>query len=195
MPSLRWRTLLRIHARHSSLGWDTFRPFAASNPISMSAPQFSVKLWASALLATVFLGLFYLLEPRQSREQKEIDVSEAVFRKLLEMPDVSRFPQGKGVCIANQEQRFDSRFLQRFQSTLPGLRLGVSNPTKVQMNQTQDKCEITLFVSTFYWFSSTEVELDAGYYCGLLCAYGGSFHVRRAGWGWHVDSLSDRFVS
>ena len=31
--------------------------------------------------------------------------------------------------------------------------------------------------------------------CGPLCAYGAHFHLRRAGWGWYVESYSDAFIS
>ncbi len=54
---------------------------------------------------------------------------------------------------------------------------------------------MTIWVGEIYWFNPSEVNVDAGYYCGPLCAYGGHFHLRRAGWGWYVESSSDAYIS
>jgi hypothetical protein len=162
----------------------------------MSQP--SIKFWAALFFGVVCLAAWLFLGCRESRTQREEDISEVVFRRLLEMPDVRRSPSGTGVCILNEQRRFDSKFLGRFKNGFPGLSL----TRQAQFQSLQEKlpkepakCEITIWVGDIRSLNSSDVDVDAGYNCGPLCAYGGHFHLRRAGWGWYVESVSDSYIA
>jgi hypothetical protein len=156
----------------------------------------SIRFCASALFAVASAALFFFLGARETQTQKEASVAEAVFRKLLEMPDVNGFPEGRGVCISDDERRFGPNFVRRFEPRFPGLRYSGRPSVKSGPNpHSVTKCEIFLSVGKISWRDSRDADVEGGYYCGLTCAWGGRFHVRRSGWGWHVDEVNPMFIS
>jgi hypothetical protein len=157
--------------------------------------QLPAKIWASIVFALVcLLGLCFAAR-RQTQPQSEADIAEVVFRRLLDMPDLSHSPNGDGVCISDERHRFDSRFLKRFQA-FPGLRLAQSRPQpKASTETNQRRCEITISVGEIRWLNPSEVAVSGGYYCGMLCGYWADFELRRSGWGWHVVTSYDKIIS
>ncbi len=158
-----------------------------------------IKLGAFFSLASFCLALWFFFGQSESRAQREKDVYEAVFRRLMELPDVGYYPRGDGVCISDDQNRFDSQFLNRFHGQFPGLRLA-ARPVGQQAPNTAKRpsgkqCKILISAGKIIWVNAREATVDGGYYCGMLCAWGGQFHVRRAGWGWYVDSTTESFIS
>lgn len=86
--------------------------------------QPSIKVWASFLFAVVCLAAWYFAGRRESHTQREADIAEVAFRRLLEMPDLSHRPNATSVCIANDQQRFDAKFPARFQNRYPAFKVG-----------------------------------------------------------------------
>jgi hypothetical protein len=151
------------------------------------------------LLSVAGMAGLWLVSSRESRVQSEADISEAVFRQLLEMPDLTDLPDGNGVCVSNGSHRFDSKFLDRFRNTFPAVRLTLDREYQQKAvaptDKPSEKCRIVIQIQEIRWQSSSDVNVTAGYNCGPLCTYGGSFHLRRAGWGWYVDSASNNYIS
>ena len=158
-------------------------------------PKPSLKLCASTVFAAALLITLYLVRNKDSQSEKELDVSEAVFMKLLEMPDVSQYELGKGVCISNEENRFNSAFVKRFASRYPKLTLAAKKDSGIATDPILPKCKILLAVGEFHWLSSAVVDVDGSYYCSPLCGLGARFEVRRKAWGWQVESMTPAYIS
>lgn len=159
--------------------------------------QSSVKILAFFVFASLCLAIWYFAERKETQVQGEADVSEVVFRRILEMPDLTQHPEGRGVCIRDEQNRFDQSFLKRFREKYPELKLARNTPSQTDTPPAPKgrKCEITIWVDEIRWLNPFEVDVRAGYYCGVFCAYGADFHLRRAGWGWYIDSISGAILS
>ena len=160
--------------------------------------QPSVKIWAILPFASLCLGIWYFAGRRETQIQREADISEVVFRRHLEMPDLSQRPGGRGVCIRDEQNRFDQRFLKRFREKYRELKLARNAPSHQADFPPAPKgrlCEITIPVDEIRWLHPSEVDVRAGYDCGVICACGTDFHSRRAGWGWYRDSISGAILS
>jgi hypothetical protein len=155
-------------------------------------------VWISVLCVVFILGVLFFAARKETREQRDLNISEAVIRRLMDMPDVARFPQGAEVCIENTNQHFDDKFLKRFLVQFPRLRLGVRGDVAARQKlpvSNQGKCSTTISVGEIREVNASEVIVEANYYCGMLCGYGGRFSVLRKAWGWSVDTVSDVWVS
>jgi hypothetical protein len=155
--------------------------------------QPSTRFWASALFAILCFVFLYVGRTRETRIQREADISEAVFRKLLETPDVSNYSRASGVCISNKKRRLNSTFLRRFKEKFPRQAWAGDPPLTVDLKA--PKCAVVLSLAEIHWLSDTEVNVEGGYACGTMCGFSANFHVRRGGWGWYVDEINPIFIS
>lgn len=109
------------------------------------------------------LALLCFIGKAETQSQRELSASEAVFQNLLEMSDVSRFDQGRGVGISNDGDRCSVKFLRRFRPKYPGLALIAKIDMNTKPDPNADKCEVVLSVREVYWYNSNTVYVDGTY--------------------------------
>jgi hypothetical protein len=163
--------------------------------MSLRSPQ----VLGSALFAVALLAFFYFVPGRESQTAKQAAIYEAVLRTILDKPDIRSHSPNETVCIANDKNLLDRNILQRLQGNSFQLAWVASAEDKARRPGSSGAkaptCAAVLYVGEIRWQNRNEADVVAGYGCGPLCGYSGILHVRRTGWDWHVESVSDTLIS
>jgi hypothetical protein len=164
----------------------------------MRRPKTTVSISILAILL-IGGGLYFAFRGTMHRQQEEA-ISEAVFKQLLQMPDVQRYEQNNSLFISREDERFDTKFLARFGKSSNSIRLAEHGSIRwidmAPFDARSGEPAMILHLGKICWISWRQVSVPATYSCGMLCAYGGMVHLHRTGWiTWTVDSVSDQFIS
>jgi hypothetical protein len=164
----------------------------------MRRPSFK---FAGLLLARLLFACgSYLAIPRPEDCEQEENISEAVFKQLLQMSEPQEYVQHNAVFISKEDLCFEDKFLARFSEQHNSVKLAnhgsILWKNGAPFDARSGAPAIILHIGKVHWLNWRSVDVPAEYDCGVLCGYSAVFHLYRIGWKtWSVDSVSGRTIS
>ena len=134
----------------------------------------------------------------EQRLEAEVDVREAVFRYLFEANDSVQQEQA-GTYYLQVEGGEDPppQLLLRFEGHHPPVGPGSASTMGEYgiIDKATGRSGLILRIKSLRWVSDNEVEVEGGYYEGILSASGSTFRVVYEDGRWVVKSALRRWIS